>query len=248
MKILHVTDASSAGVLTSVATLARAQSTSDLFGPITFAYVRRADTPSQRDIQKLLGPRVLLQQWSSSTGVARLAALSRQLYRSLSSGHYDAIHCHSSRAGFIGRIAATLTGTGDRTFYSPHCFAFTRNDLPTFQKILYLTLERAATRRGASIVVVSDSEAAIARKAFPHAHVSVLPNAVDNAAFADFLPRQRLTTEDRQTENYPNTRRVIHVGRIAEQKAPALFSATIQAIDHDFAANHRGELRAIMAG
>lgn len=248
MKILHVTDASSAGVLTSVATLARAQSTSDLFGPVTFAYVRRADTPAPRDIQRLLGPRVFLQQWSSSTGVARLAALSFRLFRSLRSGHYDVIHCHSSRAGFIGRVAATLTGTSDQTVYSPHCFAFARNDLPTFQKILYLALERAATRRGASVVVVSDSEAAIARKALPHAHVSVLPNAVDNAALADFLHRQRLTTEDPQTETYPRTRRVIHVGRIAEQKAPALFSAAIKAIDNDFTANHRGELQALWLG
>jgi glycosyltransferase involved in cell wall biosynthesis len=248
MRILHVTDASSAGVLTSVATLARAQSASELFGPVTFAYVCRDDTPRPQDIQRLLGPRVILRQWSSSTGVARLPALSYQLVRSLLSEHYDVIHCHSSRAGFIGRMAAKLTGNGDQIVYSPHCFAFARNDLSTLQKALYLMLERAATRMSAKVVVVSDSEAAIARKALPHAHISVLPNAVDNASLAGFLHRQMAAANNTPTGGSPRTRRVIHIGRIAEQKAPSLFSAAVQAIDNDFTSNHHGELEVMWLG
>lgn len=248
MRVLHVTDASSAGVLTSVATLARAQSTSGLFGPVTFAYVCRADTPGQQDIQQLFGPGVLLQQWSASTGAGRLPALTRRLVNALRSGHYDVIHCHSSRAGFLGRVAARLTGKSDIAVYSPHCFAFARDDLDAFRRTFYLLLEKAATWRGGKLIVVSESEAATARQALPHAHISVLPNAVDNAFLTGFLQKKICLPVGSQTEGSVRRRRVIQIGRIAEQKAPSLFSAAIQAMDNDFTSEHHGEFQALWLG
>jgi glycosyltransferase involved in cell wall biosynthesis len=100
----------------------------------------------------------------------------------------------------------------------------------------------------AKVVVVSNSEAAIARKALPHAHISVLPNAVDNASLAEFLHRQMAAANNTPTGGSPRTRRVIHIGRIAEQKAPSLFSAAVQAIDNDFTSNHHGELEVMWLG
>ena len=38
--------------------------------------------------------------------------------------HYDVVHCHSSKAGFLGRAAAFFTGCR-WVVYTPHCFSFT---------------------------------------------------------------------------------------------------------------------------
>lgn len=46
----------------------------------------------------------------------------RSLGRLLRSGRFDVIHCHSAKAGTIGRLAARLTGVP--AIYSPHCFGF----------------------------------------------------------------------------------------------------------------------------
>jgi len=38
--------------------------------------------------------------------------------------HFDVIHCHSSKAGFLGRWAARKARSQAAVVYSPHAFAF----------------------------------------------------------------------------------------------------------------------------
>jgi len=52
---------------------------------------------------------------------ADLAAL-RALVRLMRAGRYDVVHCHSAKAGTLGRVAARLAGIP--AAYSPHCFGF----------------------------------------------------------------------------------------------------------------------------
>jgi glycosyltransferase involved in cell wall biosynthesis len=46
------------------------------------------------------------------------------LARVFASRPWDVIHLHSSKAGFLGRLAALLTARGAVVLYTPHCFAF----------------------------------------------------------------------------------------------------------------------------
>ncbi|MBT2535312.1 glycosyltransferase [Arthrobacter sp. ISL-69] len=234
MKILHVTDASSAGVLTSVTTLARAQSTSSLFSEVAFAYVRREDSPEQHEIQGLTGQHVSVHEWSSSSGPVRLVALTHHLVRALRSGRYDVIHFHSSRAGFLGRLVARLAGRSPDAVYSPHFFAFAQTGLSAPKRAAYLFLERAAAFCGDKLVVVSDSEGALARASLPGIAVAVLPNVVDNESLNDYTRMARTGSQGPRLSPAKQTYRVVHVGRIAEQKCPELFRAAIDALYERF--------------
>ena len=236
MRILHVTDASSAGVLTSVTTLAKAQAASSLFDAVTFAYVPREDSPELHEIQALTGPEVSVRAWSSSSGAVRLAALVHHLVRALRGGHYDIVHFHSSRAGFLGRLAARVTGHAGYTVYSPHFFAFAQTGLSAPKRAAYLFLERVASVCSEKLVVVSDSEGMLARQSLPGVAVAVVPNVVDNASLGGYAHEVTNTTPESASAGARKVFRIVHVGRISEQKCPDLFRAAIEALYERFPA------------
>lgn len=82
-----------------------------------------------------------------------------RLYLFLRKGSYDIVHAHSSKAGFLGRIAARLARV-PVVMYSPHAFSFHRGILGTQRR--YLLLERFAAMFTDTIVAVSGGERDIA--------------------------------------------------------------------------------------
>jgi glycosyltransferase involved in cell wall biosynthesis len=68
------------------------------------------------------------------------------------------IHLHSSKAGFLGRLAARLLGIG-AVIYTPHCGAFLRNDISVFKRELYRGFEWIGGRFGGRVVGCGPSEA-----------------------------------------------------------------------------------------
>lgn len=228
MKILHVTDASSAGVLSAVTTLARQQAADPGFSDVVFAYVPRPDSPPKAEIQRLLGDQASLQEWSTSHDWRRLTDLVAHLILAMRSHRYDVVHLHSSRAGFLGRLVAVATGCRNQTVYSPHCFSFAQTGLAPVQRSLYLALERAGSRCGSRLMLVSDSEYAVTRLVLPKARAAVLANAIDHSVLEPVpaLAQPRPTTVPL---------RVVHIGRIAPQKAPDVFTDAVQRLQHSLA-------------
>lgn len=216
IRILHVTDASAAGVLSAVTTLSREQACSPDNHEVSLAYVLRRETPPQTVIEQMVTPRVRVSCWSHSVGVMRIVALIRNLASELRSGHYDIVHLHSSRTGFIGRFVGAFLGCGATIVYSPHGFAFAQPAHAGGKRAVYLALEWVGSLFGSNIVLVSDSELAICRAAFPRAKLAVLPNAVDH----NILQRRPLRSV---ADGESRKRRIVHVGRITEAKAPGLF-------------------------
>lgn len=213
IRVLHVTDASSSGVLTAVTTIARQQGADPRFSRVVFAYVPRSDSPELAEIRRLTGPEVEVQMWSRSTGAARLAALVRTLFARLRGDTFDVVHLHSSRAGLLGRWVALLTPHRDRTIYSPHAFAFAYEDNTPMRRRVLWALEFAGLVAGRRLVLNSPSERAVAEQAFPVARTQVLVNAVDVAALRGL---------GRSVD--PRRPWFAHVGRIAPAKAPGLFA------------------------
>ena len=74
---------------------------------------------------------------------------------------FDIIHCHSAKAGLLGRLAAR--GLRAATLYTPHCFPFQMHTSPVARQA-YLYAERLAGRYTDRLVAVSPSEAEIGKR------------------------------------------------------------------------------------
>lgn len=221
IRVLHVTDASSSGVLTAVTTLARQQSEDSRFVRVVLAYTLRPDTPPDEDIRALVGGRVEVERWSDSLSAARLIDLMRTLFTRLRTESFDVVHLHSSRSGLLGRWVALFTPQRIRTVYSPHAFAFAYNHWSASRRRLLWALEFAGVIAGRRFVLNSESEQDVARRAFPRglARTAVLVNAVDVA---------HLRTIARSPD--PDRPWFAHVGRIAPAKAPDIFAEVARVV------------------
>lgn len=217
--ILHITDASSSGVLASVTTLARAQSATPGLA-VTLAYVARRDSPPPEQIRRMAGPDVTVETWARRPRLAVPALLLRTA-AALAATRPLLVHLHSSRTGMVGRLVALLTGQRARTVYSPHCFAFDRSDTSAPRRRTLIALERLGGLMGPRLLLVSETEEALARRVLPGVRTAVLRNRVDAAALA---ARAR-PSPGPGPETSADVFLVVHVGRIAAQKRPAEFAA-----------------------
>lgn len=219
MRILHLTDASSSGVLTAVTTIARAQAAVP-GTDVELAYVPRSDSPEPARIQELTGPAVRLRRLTASSRAA-VPVLAARLPGILRRSDAHVIHLHSSRTGLLGRAAALVTGRRDRTVYSPHCFAFDRTDASPRSVTVLRGLERLGARLDDRLVLCSDSEQALAQRSLPGVRTAVLANSVDTRDLAAVAAR----AASRADEHPDAPLTVVHVGRIAPQKRPREFGA-----------------------
>jgi glycosyltransferase involved in cell wall biosynthesis len=93
------------------------------------------------------------------------------------------IHLHSSKAGFLGRLAARVLGI-KRVIYTPHCGAFVRTDISPMKRDFFRGLEKLGGSFGGIVVGCGRSEAeTYSRLGRPAAWVSngvpVTPEAKD---------------------------------------------------------------------
>jgi glycosyltransferase involved in cell wall biosynthesis len=96
----------------------------------------------------------------SRSPLSDLRAL-RSLDKMLASDPVDVIHCHSSKAGVLGRLLGARRGIP--VVYSPHCFAFLR-DLGPLSRIAPALIERLLAPLTSAYVCVCESERRAALK------------------------------------------------------------------------------------
>jgi len=70
-------------------------------------------------------------------------------------GGFDVVHCHSAKAGVLGRVAARMAGRP--SLYSPHCFGFV-GDVSRKRRLFALTVERALGRVTGMILCACQTE------------------------------------------------------------------------------------------
>lgn len=103
---------------------------------------------------------------------------SRQLRRLLDEEPCDLLHLHSSKAGWVGRLAVRPGSC--KVIYTPHSFPFLQS-VPAPLPSLYRAAERFAARRTDLLLAVGQAEGRLALQAriFPQDRIRVLANAID---------------------------------------------------------------------
>jgi glycosyltransferase involved in cell wall biosynthesis len=148
-----------------------------------------------------------------SPSPARDAVALARLLRLCRRERFDLVHTHAAKAGFLGRLAARLTGTP--AVHTPHVFPFDRGGQP-LADALYVRLERLAGRWTDRIVLLSYYQMAQLerRRIMPAARAEVVPNGVDAGAL---VPADR--TEARMHLGLPaDAFVVLAAGRLCRQK------------------------------
>jgi glycosyltransferase involved in cell wall biosynthesis len=207
VKILHITECLAGGTLAFLTLATRELAESGVRQ--TLLYSRRPDTP--QDVKSLFHPRVELVELPPAHGFHRFyfSALREAIRNELQDPDYVAIHLHSSKAGFLGRMALAGVRWHPRIFYSPHGLAFLNRKF-VVPALVYRTLEKVAARVDSRLVGCSRSEARLltqvgSRRAY------VLENAADDSFFAI-------------THRETKPPLIVSVGRVCRQKAPERFA------------------------
>lgn len=133
---------------------------------------------------------------------------------------FDIIHCHSSKGGAIGRIAA-LTQPRAKVVYTPHCFAI--HDFNSrFKNMIYAALERMLAGITDKVICVSDGERKLGleKRIFNHNTSVVIPNGISIQPVNLEKAGHRKSFYLKQWFNVNDGLLVGFVGRMSEQKNP----------------------------
>jgi glycosyltransferase involved in cell wall biosynthesis len=199
----HLTESLGGGVLTAIKAIADAQ---NRIGQSTeLVYLERIDTPSFIQIEALFpNSRIVNLGTSNLMGKIRLLIYSIKVLFTWEPGQI--IHVHSTIAGAITRIPNLLFRR--RIYYTPHCYAFLRQDIGLLEKEIYRFIEKTLSRLTPTIVLgCSYAETEIARKI----------GAKEYRYLGNYVEVQE--NQDLSTNQARNSKIIIGtVGRITRQK------------------------------
>ena len=205
--VVHIVEATATGTLSMVVLMANAQA--EQGWSVTVVYSRRDETPD--NLSSLFADAVLLVNVQMVSLKEKLVSLYliRQTLKSL---RVDAVFCHSSFGGFLGRIAALGLGGATRYFYLPHCISFMRQDIGRLKRAVFVAFESIAALKRADYVACSASEHGIIRRYLPFRNCHLVENAMSIGNISD----ARLGFDGFK---------VTTVGQIRHQKDPETFAA-----------------------
>lgn len=125
----------------------------------------------------------------------------------------DIVHCHSSKAGFIGRMATNTKKI--KTFYTPHGYSFLMEDSSRLKRFIYRSIEKICTLNHSVIVACSKGEYEESLKLTKRA--TYVSNGVNLEKLKKYIPDKIKQI---------NTKKLTFVttGRISYQKNPELFN------------------------
>lgn len=135
----------------------------------------------------------------------------------------QAIHLHSSKAGFLGRFALRGVVPGQRLIYTPHGLAFARQDVSKTMRLFYVLLEWVAAAYAGRVIACGASEAALMKKA------GIRATYINNGTA--FCPEEYPVT--RKLKNKPEEKVVLTVGRVSIQKNPVMFNQIAQRFEQE---------------
>lgn len=180
-RVLHVLEATRGGTRTHVMDLLPALAARGWSCGLVYSSQRNPDFASDAQILESHGVRtwdVAMRRGphpDDARAVRDVLAVARAFGPSL-------LHAHSSKAGFLARLASPLART--RAIYTPHCVAF-ETGLPHLQRHAARWAEVALSPFTARLIAVSQAELRALRRVLPVApeRITLIRNGVDAALF-----------------------------------------------------------------
>lgn len=123
---------------------------------------------------------------------------------------FDVIHLHSSKAGFLGRVAARVCNQQNKVVYTTHGISFLRKDISNRKLQIYIFLEKIGSLCGGKTIACSKSEAEFIQS--KRIKCSYINNGIK-------LGSQKIKALKKENEKL----KIVTVGRITIQKNPELF-------------------------
>lgn len=217
LRVLHVLEATLGGTLRYMENIADCLRGTDM--TLGFAYATaRADSRLDPLLSRLksqgwkLYPVPMRREINVAVEIDSVWKL-RRVFRKF---RPDVVHCHSSKAGVLGRVASLLVRPSPAAVYSPHALA-----IPLGRQYLYI--ERLLRKLAGRFIAVSDSEAGdiVHYQLASPDRVSVAYPMVDCDYFSPSADRD---TCARATGPFT----VMGVGRLTPQKDPLRFIAIVR--------------------
>jgi glycosyltransferase involved in cell wall biosynthesis len=213
MKIVHVAEAFAGGIVVFVKSLVENLPEDEHI----IVHGERAHVTKFTDIRKQFArTNARFVRWHSaqrSISLFKDFAAFLELYRILKrlkkQHQIDAVHLHSSKSGFIGRIVCKLLRINN-VIYTPNGAPFLVST-SNFSNFLYKILERLGNGFGGQVVTCSPSEQAEYEK------IGIRSITINNGITFD-----RISGYDMEPSN--KKFRIVTSGRIINQKNPALFN------------------------
>jgi glycosyltransferase involved in cell wall biosynthesis len=200
VRILHVTEASWAGTLEIVQSLAVQHAAAG--HDVTLAYAEQPRTAIA--LAGTAGVRLVPLRWARRSPSSQLAA-GRVLRRLARERRAELVHLHSSFAGAVGALALPR---GVPLIYTPHGLGFARTGARRSTTAAVRAVEALIARRCALVGAVSETEARLAREGLRAPRVATVRNGI---------PELDDGVVERPLEREPA---VVAAGRVIEQRRP----------------------------
>jgi glycosyltransferase involved in cell wall biosynthesis len=226
LRVMHATECAAAGTLSVIISLAHELAAAG--ARQTIVYSTRAETPP--DLEALFPAGVEFVRVAPAAGlhVDFVRNFAVALARTVREFEPDVLHLHSSKAGFVGRIARVLNRWPCRVLYSPHGLSFLDPDKHA-RNAVFRSLEWLAASLGAVPVGCGRGEAELLAR-LSGREALLLENPVDEFFFS--VPRSPSAVPT-----------VMTLGRLSRQKAPESFAAVARSVRQ-----HTPEARFIWVG
>lgn len=228
LRILHVTEAMAGGITTVLQSFAERQT--DEGADVYIYYLSRPESPSAIELQARFGHNATLRTFTGGRSKLRdYCALATALAKAENAGDFDVIHLHSSKAGVLGRTIHLFTRRTAKLFYSPHGFAFLREDVSLGMRKAIRLVESALAPIGSGLILTCASERRIAKEALRSKRTYVVTTGVDEKSIAP-TSESAASSAHTATLHSVDRPRVGIVARVTYQKAPWRFKAVADSL------------------
>ena len=150
-----------------------------------------------------------------------------QVHKVIQKINPDVIHCHSTKAGLIGRSCAAMLGKKPAV-YTPHAFSFHMSRPGSLKHKVLTSLERIQRPVTSRIIAISQTEfdLAVDEKICPPERVALIHNGVDLRQIDEACSHRAAKREELGAK--PDEVLLCFLGRLAPQKMPHL---VVEALD-----------------